>query len=108
MASSTFQCGFNQENWHIWKDVYTADTWNCADNQVAFKLACLGSQLTLKFLKSITSIDSVFPRRALCAGLFKHKERRVKGKCSVLSSKIASPAANKRMKNWVQAPVFLR
>lgn len=80
----------------------------CRHNQVAFKLDCFSSQLTLKFLKSITSIDSVIPRRAVCAGLFRHiKERRVKEKCSVLSSKISSPATDKRVKNWVQGPVFL-
>jgi len=76
-------------------------------NQVAFKLACLGSQLTLKFLKSISSTGLAVPTRALCAGLFRHNKKRVKQKCSVLSSEIASPAADNWVKNWVQGLMFL-
>ena len=80
---------------------------SCRHNQVALKLACLGSQLTLKFLKSISSIDFAIPRKALCAGLFRRNKERVKGKCSVLTGEIASAAADRRVKNCVQGLMFL-
>lgn len=80
---------------------------SCRHNQVAFKLVCLDSQLTIKFLKSISSIDFATLVTALCARLFRHNKETVKGKCPVLSGETASPAADKRVKNWVQGLMLL-
>lgn len=74
----------------------------CRHKQIAFKRARLGRQLTLSFLRALVALILPSQEESGVQGSSGIESlKRVKGKCSVLSSETASPAADKRVKNLV-------